>query len=145
MKTGNGRILKTADDGHVGDITFNIKGTTDWGEYIETNVTTSKAEYSEVKGEEKVTENSTEDSEQQGNDIKQESELEGSDAPGEFIDEAGEIIDTPDEIVSDNETGNSIKEIEDRGGKCGISDFEDDRSEERRVGKECRSRWSPYH
>ena len=24
------------------------------------------------------------------------------------------------------------------------SDF-DDRSEERRVGKECRSRWSPYH
>ena len=24
------------------------------------------------------------------------------------------------------------------------TDF-DDRSEERRVGKECRSRWSPYH
>ena len=24
-------------------------------------------------------------------------------------------------------------------------DLEDDRSEERRVGKECRSRWSPYH
>ena len=23
--------------------------------------------------------------------------------------------------------------------------YEDDRSEERRVGKECRSRWSPYH
>ena len=23
--------------------------------------------------------------------------------------------------------------------------FFDDRSEERRVGKECRSRWSPYH
>ena len=23
--------------------------------------------------------------------------------------------------------------------------FDDDRSEERRVGKECRSRWSPYH
>ena len=23
--------------------------------------------------------------------------------------------------------------------------FVDDRSEERRVGKECRSRWSPYH
>ena len=23
--------------------------------------------------------------------------------------------------------------------------FADDRSEERRVGKECRSRWSPYH
>ena len=24
-------------------------------------------------------------------------------------------------------------------------DIEDTRSEERRVGKECRSRWSPYH
>ena len=23
--------------------------------------------------------------------------------------------------------------------------MKDDRSEERRVGKECRSRWSPYH
>ena len=23
--------------------------------------------------------------------------------------------------------------------------YEEDRSEERRVGKECRSRWSPYH
>ena len=26
-----------------------------------------------------------------------------------------------------------------------LSDFELQRSEERRVGKECRSRWSPYH
>ena len=26
-----------------------------------------------------------------------------------------------------------------------ISQFDEDRSEERRVGKECRSRWSPYH
>ena len=26
-----------------------------------------------------------------------------------------------------------------------ISDLEAERSEERRVGKECRSRWSPYH
>ena len=25
------------------------------------------------------------------------------------------------------------------------SDFDIERSEERRVGKECRSRWSPYH
>ena len=25
------------------------------------------------------------------------------------------------------------------------ADATDDRSEERRVGKECRSRWSPYH
>jgi len=34
---------------------------------------------------------------------------------------------------------------------CSVEDveakemFEDDRSEERRVGKECRSRWSPEH
>ena len=27
----------------------------------------------------------------------------------------------------------------------GIEPRADDRSEERRVGKECRSRWSPYH
>ena len=27
----------------------------------------------------------------------------------------------------------------------GTDDFEEKRSEERRVGKECRSRWSPYH
>ena len=26
-----------------------------------------------------------------------------------------------------------------------LSGFEVERSEERRVGKECRSRWSPYH
>ena len=26
-----------------------------------------------------------------------------------------------------------------------IQVFADERSEERRVGKECRSRWSPYH
>src|ERR1039458_5798513 len=41
-----------------------------------------------------------------------------------------------------------------RSGACLISDFEpvsatifcaNSRSEERRVGKECRSRWSPYH
>ena len=31
-------------------------------------------------------------------------------------------------------------------GKSGKSiEGRDDRSEERRVGKECRSRWSPYH
>ena len=31
------------------------------------------------------------------------------------------------------------------GGTEGLLGFQDDRSEERRVGKECRSRWSPYH
>ena len=38
-----------------------------------------------------------------------------------------------------------IKDMEDVcDGSC-FSDETDDRSEERRVGKECRSRWSPYH
>src|SRR5256884_8695209 len=31
------------------------------------------------------------------------------------------------------------------GIKCFFAPGNDDRSEERRVGKECRSRWSPYH
>ena len=31
------------------------------------------------------------------------------------------------------------------GGKIMNNTTKDDRSEERRVGKECRSRWSPYH
>src|SRR2546430_11056198 len=30
-------------------------------------------------------------------------------------------------------------------GALGMSGLADTRSEERRVGKECRSRWSPYH
>jgi len=33
----------------------------------------------------------------------------------------------------------------DTGGIKGGLGFAEDRSEERRVGKECRSRWSPYH
>src|SRR3712207_9465079 len=32
-----------------------------------------------------------------------------------------------------------------RRKKEGVEDWIDRRSEERRVGKECRSRWSPYH
>ena len=37
-----------------------------------------------------------------------------------------------------------LLEVPDRGHD-GRSGNETDRSEERRVGKECRSRWSPYH
>ena len=29
--------------------------------------------------------------------------------------------------------------------KKGMEESEEERSEERRVGKECRSRWAPYH
>ena len=32
-----------------------------------------------------------------------------------------------------------------RGGPPALESFDPGRSEERRVGKECRSRWSPYH
>src|SRR5574341_2187091 len=32
-----------------------------------------------------------------------------------------------------------------RGGRAGPAPTARSRSEERRVGKECRSRWSPYH
>ena len=35
----------------------------------------------------------------------------------------------------------SVKAIDEAGNE----DISEDRSEERRVGKECRSRWSPYH
>src|SRR3712207_9578082 len=31
------------------------------------------------------------------------------------------------------------------GCDCSSTEVEEHRSEERRVGKECRSRWSPYH
>ena len=45
--------------------------------------------------------------------------------------------------------GQCLDSIADPGG-AGLGDdldvvVDDDRSEERRVGKECRSRWSPYH
>src|SRR5256886_6787602 len=43
-----------------------------------------------------------------------------------------------------------LDELRDRGGQLPAPQVDDrpgppDRSEERRVGKECRSRWSPYH
>ena len=41
----------------------------------------------------------------------------------------------------------SQKQLGEKIGKSAstIGSYENDRSEERRVGKECRSRWSPYH
>ena len=51
-----------------------------------------------------------------------------------------------------NNTGGNhpTQEVIDRfptidGGTYTYADWEKERSEERRVGKECRSRWSPYH
>ena len=37
------------------------------------------------------------------------------------------------------------KKLKTLGFKTKILEFNEKRSEERRVGKECRSRWSPYH
>ena len=42
----------------------------------------------------------------------------------------------------DAERDDLMAELEKLSGKYALTDF---RSEERRVGKECRSRWSPYH
>ena len=43
----------------------------------------------------------------------------------------------------------AMKEIEDKVNNCKFifphKNIKSKRSEERRVGKECRSRWSPYH
>src|SRR2546422_2487987 len=38
-----------------------------------------------------------------------------------------------------------VQEDQHRDGDEERADGRDERSEERRVGKECRSRWSPYH
>ena len=39
----------------------------------------------------------------------------------------------------------SVKDFPEKGVIFSSSDLRYVRSEERRVGKECRSRWSPYH
>src|SRR3712207_8831587 len=41
------------------------------------------------------------------------------------------------------DTGREV--VADPAGKPGVTNLLTIRSEERRVGKECRSRWSPYH
>src|SRR5580658_4731025 len=43
--------------------------------------------------------------------------------------------------------GNTIQQVilPDLNAGCSMADMAEIRSEERRVGKECRSRWSPYH
>ena len=42
-------------------------------------------------------------------------------------------------VITDPRSETSIR------GKSALSTGNKNRSEERRVGKECRSRWSPYH
>ena len=50
----------------------------------------------------------------------------------------GELGDRIRESITKSEDGSNCFKLVD--GHCGLL-----RSEERRVGKECRSRWSPYH
>ena len=53
----------------------------------------------------------------------------------------------PEVLRAALEDDKSLSEIAASAGKseAAVLAFYDDRSEERRVGKECRSRWSPYH
>ena len=58
--------------------------------------------------------------------------------------ENGEYFMKPIGVVTDSHSGISPEEAEQLGVKVLPMPFYV-RSEERRVGKECRSRWSPYH
>ena len=63
---------------------------------------------------------------------------------------AGEVVERPSAVVKelmDNslDAGASAITIEIKEGGISMIRITDNRSEERRVGKECRSRWSPYH
>src|SRR3712207_8137949 len=74
-----------------------------------------------------------------------------------IFDELGEEVELPrelgrevapalvagQELVPVGRLADRVESNEDRARLLGLPDG--DRSEERRVGKECRSRWSPYH
>ena len=51
-----------------------------------------------------------------------------------FAEEGAKIVVTDIDVEGGEKT---VSEVKEKGGEA--------RSEERRVGKECRSRWSPYH
>ena len=61
----------------------------------------------------------------------------------------GRVLIIDDVISAGTSVRESIQMIEAAGATpCGVAialDRQEKRSEERRVGKECRSRWSPYH
>src|SRR2546425_5166607 len=57
-------------------------------------------------------------------------------------------LDQPDELARESEIAFRLNRDGDQVGVQAVSQsprVADHRSEERRVGKECRSRWSPYH
>ena len=49
------------------------------------------------------------------------------------------------EVLSNRRRRYVVHALEEHGDTAEIGDVAEQRSEERRVGKECRSRWSPYH
>ena len=57
-----------------------------------------------------------------------------------FAKEGASVVVSDVALVGGQQT---VRLIERDGGEASF--VEADRSEERRVGKECRSRWSPYH
>ena len=67
---------------------------------------------------------------------------------GELLlpDGAGFRVAKGDVIIRDKRISKIFLGEASKGGKYDkVIDASDMRSEERRVGKECRSRWSPYH
>ena len=48
-------------------------------------------------------------------------------------------------LNSDTLQENVVAKLREKGVKLATAESCTGRSEERRVGKECRSRWSPYH
>ena len=69
---------------------------------------------------------------------------------GEALAELGDKYDNlyvfDADLAAATKTGIFKKKFPDRFFDCGIAESNMmGRSEERRVGKECRSRWSPYH
>ena len=57
---------------------------------------------------------------------------------GTFSNSKAQLLDNEENVLVELE--GSYSEILEM-----INQFSEERSEERRVGKECRSRWSPYH
>ena len=74
-----------------------------------------------------------------------------------YLDNPQKLVEHCDEMLSHLTGARSMNEL--HGAKIAVlrdfysvcsfdiqdADFPEPRSEERRVGKECRSRWSPYH
>ena len=72
---------------------------------------------------------------------------------GEGVKDVSDKIENEEQVEDTFQEGQEKKEeeqdkrnIEEEDNAIEMSeDFDGQRSEERRVGKECRSRWSPYH